>query len=296
MKRSNIQAGFAYTTYNQILSYLPFQLFVAKRKYWLQGELGYYRYVFNYFGIGNDLPTDYIEKYDARFPRVRFNGLRNIAPGLHAGISYAFDDFNFTRKDSAGLLATTEVPGGNGGRISSIGFAGNYDTRDNNSFPTKGWFVEAEARTDAKWTGSEYSFTRLHLNASHYLMPFENHIFAINGAVTAILGDAPFFQYATLGGTKRLRGYFEGKYRDKHAALLQAEYRSPFLWRLGLVAFGGYGAAFDSYKTFKGQYLRFNYGAGMRVMLDQKQRINVRIDYGRGYQSSGFYLTIGEAF
>ena len=92
------------------------------------------------------------------------------------------------------------------------------------------------------------------------------------------------------------RGYFEGKYRDKNAALLQAEYRSPFLWRFGLVAFGGYGAAFDSYSTFKAQYLRFNYGAGLRLQLDQKQKINIRIDYGRGYQSSGFYFTIGEAF
>ena len=296
LRRSNFQAGFAYTTYNQLLAYLPFQLFLAKRKYWLQGEIGYYKYVFNYFGIGNEIAPDYLEKYDARFPRIRFNGLRNVAPGFHAGISYAFDAFNITRIDSTGLLADGDVTGHGGGRISSVGFAANFDSRDNIQFPTKGWFLEGEARTDGKWSGSEFEFTRLHFNGSRYFMPWEKHIFAVNASVTSILGDAPFFQLATIGGTKRLRGYFEGKYRDKNAALLQAEYRSPFLWRFGLVAFGGYGAAFDSYSTFKAQYLRFNYGAGLRLQLDQKQKINIRIDYGRGYQSSGFYFTIGEAF
>jgi hypothetical protein len=41
---------------------------------------------------------------------------------------------------------------------------------------------------------------------------------------------------------------------------------------------------------------RYQYGAGLRVVLDKTQKINIRADYGFGYRSKGVYLTFGEAF
>ncbi|MCI5058930.1 MAG: hypothetical protein MRY83_22645, partial [Flavobacteriales bacterium] len=51
-KPSQIQLGFAYTQLKQLLVYFPFQLFVEDAKYFVYGELGYFIYNFNYYGIG----------------------------------------------------------------------------------------------------------------------------------------------------------------------------------------------------------------------------------------------------
>jgi hypothetical protein len=56
---SQIQLGAAYTLEDQILFYLPFQVFYKDRKYNFYGELGYYRYNYFYFGNGNSF-----EDYD----------------------------------------------------------------------------------------------------------------------------------------------------------------------------------------------------------------------------------------
>ncbi len=41
-----------------------------------------------------------------------------------------------------------------------------------------------------------------------------------------------------LGGTRRMRGYYEARFRDQNAALLQSELRFDVYKRLGAVANG----------------------------------------------------------
>lgn len=48
-------------------------------------------------------------------------------------------------------------------------------------------------------------------------------------------GDVPWDMMATLGNNKRMRGYFQGQYRDKVMAGVQAEYRWHIVGRQGMV-------------------------------------------------------------
>lgn len=57
-----------------------------------------------------------------------------------------------------------------------------------------------------------------------------------------LLNTAPFNALSLLGGSRRLRGYYEGRYRDQNSALVQAELRVDVFKRLGAVVFGGVGA------------------------------------------------------
>ena len=41
---------------------------------------------------------------------------------------------------------------------------------------------------------------------------------------------------------------------------------------------------------------KYAYGAGLRFRLTKRDRLNLRADYGVAAESSGFYLTLGEAF
>lgn len=295
-RRSSVTVGVVYTQLNQLLLYFPFQLFPQNQRYWISGEAGYYRYVFNFFGTGNGFSPDYIEKYDATFPRIRLNLSRKVAPGLYAGLRYAYDDFRFTRTAPGGVLARGEVAGASGGRISGLGGGINYDTRNSIFFPTKGWLVDASLYTESAFTGSQFDYRRLSADVARYWAVGKKGVFALNGAAVFSFGNVPFHQMPVIGGTKRLRGYFEGKYRDKHLLLLQGEYRQPLFWRLGAVVFGGAGMVGERFEALTLRHTRHHLGTGLRLMIDKAQKINIRADYGWGYRSSGFYLTFGEAF
>jgi outer membrane protein assembly factor BamA len=304
-RRSSVIVGAVYTQLNQLLLYFPFQLFPKNQAYWISGEVGYFRYVFNFFGTGNEthpiyiekykaIPK-YIEKYSATFPRLRLNFAKKIQPNLFLGVRYAFDDFTFTKKDSTAILIQNKLTGSNGGRVSGVGIQTNYDSRDLLFFPTKGWVGEAFVYTEGSYSGSNFSYQRLSADVSHYIKLGEN-VVALNAVAVLSNGDVPFHQMPVIGGTKRMRGYFEGKYRDNNLLIVQGEYRFPLYKRFGGVAFGGLGQVSDKFENIASSPIRYNFGAGLRFTLDVAQHINIRADYGIGYKSSGFYLTVGEAF
>lgn len=295
-RRSSVTVGAVYTQLNQLLLYFPFQLFPQNQRWWIGGEAGYFRYVFNYFGTGNDLPADFIEKYDATFPRIRLNLSRKVGPGLFVGLRYAFDDFTFTKVEPGGLLAQKLVAGSDGGRVSGIGLGLNYDTRNSLFFPSNGWLVDAGGYGEGAISGSEFRYSRWSVDASKYWPIGKSGVLAVNGAAVFSAGEVPFHQMPVIGGTKRLRGYFEGKYRDKNLLILQAEFRQPLFWRLGAVGFGGAGLVGPSVSGLDFKNTRPHAGFGLRLQLDRAQKINIRADYGWGYRSRGFYLTFGEAF
>lgn len=295
-RRSSVTIGAVYTQLNQTLLYFPFQLFPQNQKYWISGELGYFKYVFNFFGVGNNTPSDYIEKYDATFPRIRLNVSKKIGQNLFFGFRYAFDNFKFTRVQTDGLLIEGKITGSKGGRVSGVGIQFNYDSRDLLFFPRKGWVAETFLYVESRATGSQFQYQRFSADVTRYFPIGKESVIAINGVAVLSLGDVPFHQMPVIGGTKRLRGYFEGKYRDENMLILQSEWRFPVYKRFGGVVFGGVGEVTDKPLAWRFSNVRYNFGGGLRFTLDKAQHINIRADYGIGYRSQGFYLTFGEAF
>lgn len=39
-----------------------------------------------------------------------------------------------------------------------------------------------------------------------------------------------------------MRGYFQGRLRDRNTLMLQAEYRRKLIWNVGVTAFAGFGS------------------------------------------------------
>ena len=296
-RRSSVTVGLVYTQLKQILVYFPFQLFPKNQKYWFGGEVGYYKYTYNFFGTGNDYSPDYIEKFSATYPRIRFSATKQIKPHLFAGFRFGYEDFTFTKVDSGGILDKMLVTGSTGGRHACLGLQVNYDSRDALFSPTKGWIVESYIYNAGTYLGADFNFQRFFIDASHYEKIGNKGVLAFNGALILSAGNVPFHQMPLIGGTRRLRGYLEGKYSDKNLVVLQSEYRFPIFKRFGAVVFGGLGeVASTPWGDWSFKNVRYNYGAGLRFLLDPVQGINIRADYGFGYKSKGFYLTIGEAF
>ncbi|GAB3499643.1 BamA/TamA family outer membrane protein [Spirosoma knui] len=299
VRPSQVTLGFAYTQNKQILFYLPFQVFYDQDNYYVNGEAGYYRYSYFFFGVGRQEVSR--ELYGVNFPRIRINAFRRISPNLSrgklfAGIRYQYEDYQVTSVEPGGLLASGRVPGGLGSRLSGAGLGVFYDSRNVIFFPAKGVVADIAYLNQNQVLGSNVRFDRYTADVSSYHSLSNHAILAVNYFVSFTTGTAPFNAMSLLGGTKRMRGYYEGRYRDQNVALLQTEVRFDLYKRLGGVVFGAAGILGDAQSVLRPSEPKLAYGAGLRFTMNRRDHLNIRLDYGLGRQSSGLYLTIGEAF
>ena len=78
---------------------------------------------------------------------------------------------------------------------------------------------------------------------------------------------------------------------------MQAEYRRTLFWRLGGVAFAGFGDVAPGLGKFQFDELKYVVGLGGRFQAMKDEKLNVRLDAGisQGGQYA-FYLSVKEAF
>lgn len=296
---SQFTLGAAYTQNRQMLVYLPFQVFYDHDRYYVNGEAGYYRYNYYFFGLGQrEVPP---ELYGVNFPRIRINAFRRLNPAgkagkLYGGVRYQYEDYQVTTVAPTGALSSGTIPGGLGSRLSGAGLGLFYDARDQIFFPTRGIVADLAYLSHGRLLGSNVRFDRYSLDVSSYHAMSRRAILAVNYFVSFTSGTAPFNALSLLGGTRRMRGYYEGRYRDLNAALVQTELRLILYRRLGGVLFGSVGLLGDRKQVLRVADPKAAYGAGLRFTINRRDHLNIRLDYGFGRQSSGFYLTIGEAF
>ncbi|MCC3157516.1 outer membrane protein assembly factor [Hymenobacter sp. 15J16-1T3B] len=301
---SQLTVGAAYTQNRQLLLYLPFQLFYDHNRYYAYGEAGYYRYTYYFFGAGPQSAPR--ELYGVHFPRVRLNAFRRVWPRLgrgrlYAGLRYQYEDYRLTATEAGGLLARGAVAGSRGSRLTGGGLGIFYDARNRVIYPRRGLVADItlmprQRAVGAGPGGATTRFSRYAADVASYHSLGRRAVLALNYVASFTSGTAPFNALSLLGGTRRLRGYYEGRYRDQHTALLQAELRLDVYRRLGAVAFGGVGALGDDARLLRLNQPKTAYGAGLRFTLNRREHLNLRVDYGLGRHSSGLYLTVGEAF
>jgi len=292
-RMSQFQIGFTYTQLNQLLFYVPFQLYYKDDSF---GQLGYYRFSYFFYGIGSDAKDEDEELYDVNFPRVNVNVLQEIKPSWYFGLKYKMESHDIKEREDEGQLSNNRITGSNGGTISALGLISIFDDRNNYNFPSSGNLLEVTFLPNLKAFGSDFNFSRLSVDYSKYLSVNEN-IFAFNLFAVSVIGDAPFNELAFIGGRDKMRGYYEGRFRDNNLLMGQAEYRRIIYKNFGLVLFTGFGAVADDYSNFDLTEVKPSGGLGLRYRFDEEDKLNIRMDVGFGENgNSGVYLTLGEAF
>ncbi|MDX5348139.1 MAG: hypothetical protein LPK19_12940, partial [Hymenobacteraceae bacterium] len=149
---------------------------------------------------------------------------------------------------------------------------------------------------NTSWLGSEFKYERYLLDLRKYYKFNDKNVVAVQAMGVFNPGDVPFREMARLGGQYMMRGYYDGRYRDKNLLAFQAEYRRHLFWRLGVVGFAAVGDVASAPKNFDAGEFKLTGGAGLRINVKEKDRVNIRIDYGVGNNSSGLYFGIGEVF
>lgn len=287
----------SYTVLKQRLLLIPFKILLPKRRYYTEGEVDFTNFTYSYWGNGNT--SDSIEKFQTKYSRVTFFFLRKMKYNFYGGIKYTYENFNITKVDSSAkseLLNNKNIVGRTGGRNSGIGFQLTYDTRDNLYSTYKGALISLTGIYFTKPLGTDFEYNRYSLDATKYFTIFPKQILVLNAFFDYTVGNVPFTQLAMIGGQKKLRGYYEGRYRDKDLVSFAAEYRFKIYKRFGAVGFANLGKVAAEPKYFLNfDYYRYTVGGGLRYILNLKDRVSIRLDAAFGKHTSGYYLTVGEA-
>lgn len=298
---SQILTSLSYTQKNQVLLSAISELYKFENKLKIKAELGYFKYRYNFFGIGPNSLKSNLETYEVAFPRVRLDVL-NLIGNTYIGLRYRFDSYGPLSFNPEGRLKDLDIKGKLGGIISGIGLITQHDTRDYIYFPTKGYYIEAEIYTNKSWTGSDFNYTRFGIDAATYFDLKRNRVIALNLITSVVSGNAPFNDLPYFGSPRIMRGTQDRRFIGNSFLTLQSEYRFPIYKIISGVGFCSAGNVSDKYgdlfsKNNETPLLHIAFGAGIRILVNKADRIRVRLDYGHNPGEGGaFYITINDAF
>lgn len=169
-----------------------------------------------------------------------------------------------------------------------------YDSRDFVLNAYRGNYFRLEQMFYPSWMGNTYSFTYTDLTYSAYRQVWKGGVMAMELHGLLNYGNVPWTMLAQVGTMNRMRGYYEGRYRDRNILEGQVELRQHIKGRNGVVAWIGFANVFHNFDNIWLRETLPNYGVGYR--WEFKKRVNVRLDLGFTKDSPNVSFNINEAF
>lgn len=264
-----------------------------ENKYRIDYDFYLYTFPSDFWGIGYDNGNNNANKssYNRLETILLANWLARFHRNLYGGISTGFNWVKGSRFTKPELLngEPHEVIS------TSVGLVLTYDSRDFIPNAARGIYLNINQRFFPRFLGNKNPFTRTAFVFDAYQRLWKGAILAFDLHGEFNYGDVPWNMLASLGGSTRMRGYYEGRYRDKNLIETQLELRQHIWRRNGIAVWVGAGNIFPSFSGFKWSHTLPNYGIGYR--WEFKNRVNLRLDYGFGKKGqSGFLFNINEAF
>lgn len=184
-----------------------------------------------------------------------------------------------------------------------------YDTRDVAANAWKGLYLNAQAIFYGKWLGGENVYQVYDLDYRQYKQlsrPGITLAWTARGRLS--YGEVPWAELSQLGSSTDLRGYRQGRYRDKAMLYGIVEYRHQFLnanrkggmSRHGYVGWVGLGSVGENLRGL--EHWLPNWGVGYRFEVQPRMSVRGDVGFGREYLSSGnkfvssVYFSFTEAF
>ncbi len=286
-----------YSTNNQYsISITPVLYFISNKLY-VEFPFFFGFFVDKFWGIGSST----IETGNEEYTLNEFGGtfILQVPPVWFAadrtGIIFDYNKTTIDDKKNNSYLINNEVTGSNEGEIFGFGTDLVWDSRDNLFFPNSGTYQYMKLVLYPSI--GDFIFYSFELDLRHYNSFSPDHVLAANIYFNGVGGDPPFYKLPALGGQYRMRGYYEGRYRDNNYLMMQLEYRQYFWWKFGLAVFLGAGDVAPELMKFTFSTIKYSYGFGLRFLFNSEEKVNLRMDLGFGNDgNSGIYFGIEEAF
>jgi len=272
-------------------------LYLGGEDYLVKSQIYQHRTPARFWGVGTEAGENGTrEDFTATGTGVTLSATRKVYRSLRVGPGVWFGAARIPDVEEGGLLDSGEYTGSEGGTDVGLELQAEWDGRDNIYAPTTGTFLQFWAGVHRESFGSDFEYDDYLLDARRFFPLGKGQVLALQAKGRIMTGDPPFYRLPTIGGISVMRGLFDGRFRDKTMAAVQAEYRFPIWKTVGGALFAGIGEVAERPADLSLADLQVAGGVGLRVMLDPKERINLRIDVG--FSSYGVYpiLVITEAF
>ena len=302
-RTSNLPASILYTLNNQFIIFSGYTVFFNQEKYLLKGNIIFSKFPVSYFGVGSQ--TRDSDAAEISYDNFLFEPLilKRVAPNLFVGGGLRYNiNYNMRLENEFdGIPAGTSLQDSLGSTSMGLELAVTYDSRGNVLNALHGNFLEFTHGFYGKALGGTHEFMLSRLNFRQYfqLNPQKLNVLAFEWFTRFSWGDTPPLELSTLGGPELLRGFQEGRFRDKITFFAQTEYRWQALERIGFVFFGGLGDVSNSLSNFRLENLKYSVGTGFRLKIVKSENLNIRFDYAIGLgprPDRNFYLGIAESF
>lgn len=245
-----------------------------------------------FWGIGydNNVNDDNKSSYKYLNSQARASYVWRVAPNFYVGPLASFDYINGRKFEKPWLWENEASRTFNLG----VGFTAQYDSRDFLTNAHKGIYARLDQRFNPRFLFNKYAFSLTELTFNAYHKVWKGGVMAYNFHARFTYGNTPWGLLSTLGGSDIMRGYYDGRYRDKCEMDVCVELRQHVWRRNGIVVWVGGATIFPEFSQITARKLLPNYGIGYR--WEFKERVNVRLDLGFGRHQTGFIFSINEAF
>ena len=175
---------------------------------------------------------------------------------------------------------------------SGVGIINEYEKLNNLLSPSAGLRINLSYDQYLKALGGDRDFGKLMFFA-HYFQPIlKNWTAGFRVESLLAVGDAPFYVLPFIS----LRGVPAIRYQGEITALIETEQQFMFTRRWGMVAFGGYGQAFNYSNDLSDGAKAWNAGAGFRYLMARRLGLKMGIDVARGPEDWAIYIVFGSAW
>lgn len=264
-----------------------------KGRYRIDYHLYFYSFPADFWGIGYEMGDNDANKSDMKRwqAQAEVSFLFRVADNFYIGPMASYDYVIGKHIERPELLQGMDQHTWNvGAGVSLV-----YDNRDNLTNPHRGIFLNINQMFRPGFMGNDYAFSTTAFRFDAYQRLGKGTVLAEDIRANLNFGNPSWGMMAELGGTHSMRGYYEGRYRDKHSLEATVELRQHVWKRNGIVVWVGAGTIFPKFSALRSKQILPNAGVGYR--WEFKKNVNVRLDYGFGkLGQSGFLFNINEAF
>ncbi|MGN0233183.1 MAG: hypothetical protein ACI4B5_02025 [Bacteroidaceae bacterium] len=292
LQRSNINAFFSIYVSGMYLLTLNGNNYMRHDAQRWSYKARFKRQPTDFWGIGfkNAINDDLQSSYDAMQLYFRGDYVFRVANNFYLGPQIEINNLNARDMERPDLLygQSTEV------LSTGIGAVVQYDSRDVATNASRGNYLRiSQMFYPELQAGSK--FMRTELTYSAYRKAWKGSVLAMEVHSLFNYGDkVPWNMLAMVGEGSHMRGYYEGRYRDKNLIESQVELRQHLWKRIGMAVFAGASNAFPDFRHIYFHQILPNAGVGFR--WEFKKNVNLRIDFGLTKNKPGIEFNMNEAF
>lgn len=293
---SSILAYAYYTLNHQYKFYANIDLMHGGNRFNSKLEFLFLDYPSLYFGVGSDSKDDDKLLIDFKNFKLAPSFDYNIYEKMYVGAKYTFNNYiDVKAVDSLGLEAEKLIQE-NEGIQSGFGMTFYREKRDNRLRATKGSYLYITHDIFTEYLGSQFNYSSTIVDLRKYITPIPQLTIAGQFYSEIKTGDVPIQSLAVLGGTERMRGIYENRYRDHTVVISQVELRFPIVWILSGVAFAGMGQVQNGFEDYIMSDFKYGYGAGLRLLIDKTTSSVLRFDISFREDGHSIFIGFNEAF